>query len=155
MGIEIERKFLVQKEIWDQIDKPNGLHCVQAYLLNEPEKIIRIRLIGDKAFITIKGKTVDFSRSEFEYEIPFEEGQAILDQFGSSPLVKTRYLIPHKHHTWEVDIFHKENEGLIVAEIELESNTEEFSFPEWLGAEVSDDSRYFNACLQKNPFKNW
>jgi CYTH domain-containing protein len=155
MGIEIERKFLVKKEIWNKIDKPEGLHCIQAYLVNEPEKIIRIRLMGDKAFITIKGKTVDFSRSEFEYEIPFEDGQAILKQFGSSALVKTRYLIPTDIHTWEVDVFHDENEGLIVAEIELERNTEEFAHPEWLGLEVSNDSRYFNACLQKNPFKNW
>lgn len=155
MGLEIERKFLVNRPVWEELEKPEGLHCVQCYLVNEPAKTIRIRIIGGKALITIKGKTIHLSRSEFEYEIPLEDAKVLMEQFGGSKIVKTRYLIPLNQHTWEVDVFHEDNAGLIVAEIELESDTETFEHPNWLEKEVSHDSKYFNACLQKNPFKNW
>lgn len=155
MGLEIERKFLVKESIWDELEKLDGLHCVQGYLVNEAEKTIRVRIIGEKGLITIKGKTIELTRSEFEYEIPLEDAKALMNQFVGARIVKTRYLIPIANHTWEIDVFHEENEGLIVAEIELENATDSFDCPEWIGKEVSHDSKYYNACLLKNPFKNW
>lgn len=155
MGLEIERKFLVVSELWNALDKDKGEVCIQTYLSTDPEKTIRARVLGDKAFLTIKGKTDHISRTEFEYEIPLEEGKAIIDQFGDKVLHKTRYKIRQGKHIWEVDVFHADNDGLIVAEIELEAENEAFEKPAWIGKEVSDDPRYYNACLQDNPYKNW
>jgi adenylate cyclase len=155
MGVEIERKYLVNPTIWKQTAKLDGLKCVQTYLSTDPNKTIRVRVMGDKAYITIKGKTNHLSRTEFEYEIPLNEGEELIQLFGDKVLEKTRYIIPLGHHNWEVDVFEGNNKGLIVAEIELESEDEKFEKPNWLGEEVSHDPRYYNACLQQTPFCDW
>lgn len=155
MGLEIERKFLVKKELWDKVEKGEGEVCLQTYLSTEPERTIRARVIGDRAYLTIKGKTNNLTRSEFEYEIPKSEGESIIKEFGQNPINKVRYKIKIKDHIWEVDEFFDDNAGLLVAEIELNSESETFEKPEWIGEEISHDARYYNVCLQENPFKNW
>ncbi|MCF7848079.1 MAG: CYTH domain-containing protein [Kiritimatiellales bacterium] len=153
MGIEIERKFLVQNDSWKQ-QAPAGLVCRQGYLVSDHDKTVRIRVIGDKAFLTIKGATYGLSRSEFEYEIPVFDAEDMLQLCGN-PVEKTRYRIEHEGMTWELDVFSGENEGLVMAEIELESEDQRFDLPEWVGDEVTGDIRYYNAFLSKHPFKAW
>lgn len=155
MGIEIERKFLVNQDQWHDIEKPVGEFYRQGYLLTDPNKTIRVRQTSDKGFLTIKGITVGASRAEFEYEIPFEEAKELLDQFAVSELSKIRYKIFFEEKLWEVDEFLGENEGLIVAEIELESEEEKFSIPDWIDVEVTAEEKYYNSNLTQNPFKNW
>ena len=155
MALEIERKFLVNQRKWEQLEKPIGKRYRQGYLLNNKVKTIRIRTTETDAFLTIKGKTNGMSRSEFEYKIPLNEGTELLDAFSESELSKTRYEIHHKDKLWEVDVFHGDNDGLIVAEIELESEDERFELPEWVDKEVTDDPRYYNANLVLSPFKTW
>lgn len=155
MGIEIERKFLVNQDQWHDIEKPVGEFYRQGYLLTDPNKTIRVRQSSDKGFLTIKGITVGASRAEFEYEIPFEEAKELLDQFAVSELSKIRYKIFFEEKLWEVDEFLGENEGLIVAEIELESEDEKFSIPDWIDVEVTEEEKYYNSNLTQNPFKTW
>lgn len=155
MNQEIERKFLVDKNLWNKIDKPKGKKIIQAYLLNDPEKTIRVRVKGDKGFLTIKGKQKGITRSEFEYEIPLTEAEKIISQFGENIIDKTRYEIQIESHLWEVDVFYRDNEGLIVAEIELNSEDEKFIKPEWVLKDVSEEVEYFNSNLSIKPFKNW
>lgn len=155
MNQEIERKFLVDKNLWNKIDKPKGKKIIQAYLLNDPEKTIRVRVKGDKGFLTIKGKQKGITRSEFEYEIPLTEAEKIISQFGENIIDKTRYEIQIESHLWEVDVFYRDNEGLIVAEIELDSEDEKFIKPEWVLKDVSEEVEYFNSNLSIKPFKNW
>lgn len=154
MGQEIERKFLVRGDDWRR--PSTGKTYRQGYLSTVKERTVRVRTINDKGFLTIKGITRGVSRSEFEYEIPAEEANQLLDDLCERPLIeKRRYTIPAGRHTWEVDEFFGENEGLIVAEIELASESEAFERPGWIGEEVSSDPRYFNANLIRNPYKNW
>lgn len=155
MGIEIERKFLVKKENWNELEKPRGENFRQGYLLTDPKKTIRVRQTSDKGFLTIKGISVGATRAEYEYEIPFEEAQELLDQFAVSELSKIRYKISVDHHIWEVDVFLGENEGLIVAEIELKTEDESFKIPDWIAQEVTAEEKYFNSNLTLNPYKNW
>ena len=155
MPLEIERKFLVRKELWQQCDKPSGELFRQGYLLTDPTKTIRVRQTSEKGFITIKGISVGASRAEFEYEIPFEEAKELLDQFSGSELSKIRYKILFEEKLWEVDEFLGDNEGLMVAEIELESEDEKFTLPDWIGREVTGEDRYYNSNLTLNPFKTW
>ena len=155
MGIEIERKFLVKKENWNQLEKPRGENFRQGYLLTDPKKTIRVRQTSDKGFLTIKGISVGATRAEYEYEIPFVEAQELLDQFAVSELSKIRYKISVDHHIWEVDVFLGENEGLIVAEIELKTEDESFKIPDWIAQEVTAEEKYFNSNLTLNPYKNW
>ena len=155
MGIEIERKFLVKKEKWNELEKPRGENFRQGYLLTDPKKTIRVRQTSDKGFLTIKGISVGATRAEYEYEIPFEEAQELLDQFAVSELSKIRYKISVDHHIWEVDVFLGENEGLIVAEIELKTEDESFKIPDWIAQEVTAEEKYFNSNLTLNPYKNW
>ena len=155
MAIEIERKFLVKKELWEAVDKPMGLVCKQTYLHKEIDKTIRVRVLGDKGFVTFKGKTIGFSKPEFEYEIPLQDANEMISMFGQKLIDKVRYLIPIDGHTWEVDVFFGDNAGLIVAEIELKSEQEIFSVPEWVDKEVTGDLRYSNSSLQGNPYCNW
>lgn len=155
MGKEIERKFLVDLEKWNKLSKPAGHHYRQGYLLTDPNKTIRVRLTDTNGYLTIKGKSSGTSRPEFEYEIPKEEARELLDNFSVSELSKTRYKIEYMNKLWEVDVFEKDNEGLIVAEIELESEKEEFEKPDWVAKEVTEDERYYNSNLTLNPFKNW
>jgi adenylate cyclase len=153
MPLEIERKFLVDTRKW----KPTvvGTRLVQAYLSIEPNPTVRVRIAGDKAFLTIKGRTKTISRPEFEYEIPVHEAQEMMKLAISNPVEKTRYEIIHEGFLWEVDIFSGKNEGLVMAELELESENQVFPQPDWLLAEVSGDRRYYNSYLSEHPFQEW
>jgi len=154
MGIEIERKFLVKTDLWQPKDP--GVKFMQGYLSEDPERTVRARIAGEKAFLTIKGKSRGPSRREFEYDIPIEDARELLEELAFKPLIeKTRYLQEVGHHTWEVDVFARENQGLVVAEIELATVDEKFELPVWVGDEVTEDHRYKNANLAKNPFNTW
>lgn len=145
--MEIERKFLVDKAKWDAVRKPEPKHIVQAYLMNTIEKTIRVRIKGTKGFLTIKGPTVGISRSEFEYEIPLVDAEQLIAQFAEKTVDKSRYEIVIGKHLWEVDEFHGKLEGLLLAEIELESEDETFQLPFWVTEDVSTDPEYFNSNL--------
>jgi adenylate cyclase len=147
---EIERKFLVKSSIQNVLQKLEPKAIRQGYIMDSPDgKTVRVRTKGSKGFLTIKGPSTGITRSEFEYEIPFDEAQALLDDFCAMTLSKDRYAIAIGGKTWDIDVFHEKLEGLIVAEIELESEEEAFERPEWLGKEVSDDVRYYNVQLIK------
>ncbi len=128
----------------------------QGYLSTVKERTVRVRTVGEKGFLTIKGVTTGVTRAEFEYEVPAADANAMLDGLCEKPLVeKTRYRIPLDGYTWEVDEFHGDNDGLVVAEVELKSADEKPPLPEWVGEDVSSDPRYFNSNLVKKPFKTW
>ncbi len=145
--MEIERKFLINTEKWQVLNKPEPKLIIQAYLVNTPDKTVRVRIKGTKGFLTIKGATTGISRSEFEYEIPIEDARQLIEQFAEKVIEKHRYEIHTDEHIWEVDVFHGNLEGLLLAEIELNSEDEAFSIPSWVGEEVSNDPEYFNAKL--------
>jgi adenylate cyclase len=154
MGTEIERKFLVKGGDWRTLAE--GIDYRQGYLSTKKERTVRIRTIGSKGFLTIKGKNRGVTRLEYEYEIPSQDANELLDTLCLQPLIeKKRYTIEYKGNIWEVDEFFNENKGLIVAEIELSSEQESFVKPAWIGSEVSDDSRYFNSSLIHKPFSSW
>ncbi|RZM18170.1 MAG: CYTH domain-containing protein [Pedobacter sp.] len=156
MGIEIERKFLVNKELWEALDKPEGKHYRQGYLLNGEDRVVRVRIAGDHGYITVKGAGEGISRLEFEYEIPKHDAQEMLDRFKPEGTEKIRYRIPEGSGlVWEVDEFLGANQGLIVAEIELNFEDQLFSQPDWLGEEVSEDNRYSNSSLALNPMTQY
>ena len=155
MGKEIERKFLLNLEEWNKVDKPVGKHLRQGYISNDPTKTIRVRIAETKAWLTIKGITIGASRLEYEYEIPIGEATELLDNFCESALEKIRYEIDYEGKTWEIDVFSGDNDGLIVAEIELLSEEEQFERPMWIAAEVTADKCYYNANLTTHPFKDW
>ena len=145
--MEIERKFLVNIEAWKRVDKPKGKEIIQAYLTNEIEKSIRIRVKDDQAFITVKGKQRGISRHEFEYEIPVSDAKEMIRLFADSTIEKLRYEIPTNQHVWEVDVFKGKLTGLVLAEIELTNENDLFDLPNWVGQEVSTDPNYLNANL--------
>jgi len=154
MAKEIERKFLVKSLEWKE--QTEGILYRQGYLNSLKERTVRIRTINEKAFITIKGITVGVSRLEFEYEIPFADAKQMLDELVEKPIIeKYRYKLKQGDLMWEIDEFLGENEGLIVAEVELKDAQQTFVKPAWLGEEVSSDPRYFNSNLVLNPYKNW
>ncbi len=157
MAQEIERKFLVAGDY--KSEAYTSVRITQGYLSRVPERVVRIRIKGDKGFITIKGTTNDtgLSRFEWEKEIPLVDAQSLLKLAEPGVIDKTRHLIKNTDdkHIWEVDEFHGDNEGLIMAEIELESESDLFDKPSWLGKEVTGDKRYYNAYLSEKPFKNW
>ena len=155
MGVEIERKFLVHHDAWNILVKPNGKDLRQGYILNDPAKTIRVRIAEAKAWLTIKSITLGASRLEYEYEIPIVEAKELLDNFSEGELEKVRYEIDYQGKIWEVDVFSGENNGLIVAEIELLSEDENFECPKWIDVEVTGDKRYYNASLTTYPFKDW
>jgi adenylate cyclase len=155
MGVEIERKFLVDHEKWDRVDKPEGTHYRQGYLLSNGKETIRVRISDKDGFLNLKSKVSQLSRKEYEYKIPLQDGIEILDAFTKRGTEKTRYKIPVAGKIWEVDVFVGDNEGLIVAEIELKSEDEKFEKPDWVTNEVTDDGRYTNSSLSINPYKNW
>lgn len=155
MGKEIERKFLIDQQKWDSLNKPAGKLFRQGYLLTDKDKTIRVRATETKGFLTIKGLTVGATRLEYEYEIPLTEAVELLDHFSQAELSKIRYEIPFEGKVWEVDVFSGDNDGLIVAEIELESETETFSLPEWVSREVTQEEKYYNSNLTINPYKDW
>jgi adenylate cyclase len=155
MGIEIERKFLVDLEKWSGLNKPEGTHYRQGYILSNAGQTIRVRISDKQGFLNLKSKISQVSRKEYEYEIPLEDGIEILDAFTKNGTEKTRYCIPFAGKVWEVDVFSGDNAGLIVAEIELNSETEDFKIPDWVTTEVTDDYRYTNSSLSVYPFKSW
>ena len=154
MGKEIERKFLLKGDAWR--DLAQGTMYRQGYLNSAKERTVRVRTVGDKAFLTIKGITVGATRAEYEYEIPFADCNALLDNLAEKPLIENkRYKIKQGEFVWEIDEFFGDNKGLIVAEVELTSEDQAFPKPEWVGDEVTGDPRYFNSNLIKHPFTKW
>lgn len=152
MGKEIERKFLTKASGWRH-ERPMKLR--QGFLSSVKERTVRVRTIDDKAYLTIKGTAVGASRPEFEYEIPCEDAKQLLEICEKPLIEKNRYRIEEGGFVWEVDEFFGENQGLIVAEVELEREDQAFPKPDWVGEEVTGDPRYFNANLIKNPYKKW
>ena len=157
MGQEIEKKFLVKGDFKDEAFKATRI--TQGYLSSVPERTVRVRVKGDKGFITVKGigNASGASRFEWEKEIPVDEVKALLDLAEPGVIDKTRYLVKNTDgkHTWEVDEFYGDNDGLTVAEIELPDEQAQFNRPDWLGEEVTGDVRFYNSMLMKNPYKNW
>lgn len=154
MAIEIEKKFLLKYLPEDQLCEPEFI-C-QGYIVNKKNIVVRLRLAGDKAFITIKGPTVNCSRKEYEYPLPVDDAKEMITLFCQENLVeKKRYKINYKGFIWEIDQFTGKNQGLTLAEIELASEDQRFEKPDWIGKEVSSDSRYYNSNLISNPYSTW
>jgi CYTH domain-containing protein len=154
MPTEIERKFLVKGDEWRTL--ATGTVYRQGYLSTKKGCTVRVRLVGNQGYLTIKGSTKGISRAEYEYPIPAEDAQEMLGNLCEPPLIeKTRYKIEFAGLTWEVDEFAGENQGLIIAEVELTDENQIIELPDWIGKEVSDDSRYFNANLVQHPFSQW
>lgn len=153
MALEIERKFLVEGTSWREADP--GSRYLQGYLCFGPPVSVRIRIAEGKARLTVKRPAGGISRDEFEYEIPIEDGEALLSSAQGTVIEKTRYKIPYAGHTWEVDEFHGANQGLLVAEIELDHPDSGFDCPPWVGKEVTSEARYLNACLARHPYTKW
>lgn len=155
MGVEIERKFLLLNDDWrNEAGEP--VRFRQGYLVGSEKSSVRVRIEGDRAFLNIKSATLGIQRQEYQYPVPIEDAEKILDELCDKPLIeKKRFFIQKNNHTWEIDEFSGDNQGLVVAEIELTSEDESFDRPTWLGKEVSDDKRYYNVCLVKHPYKDW
>lgn len=154
MGHEIEKKFLITSDAWRALG--TGKEYCQGYLSSGDGPSLRIRTIGERGIITVKGPTENGKRLEFEYDIPYSDAKEMLEKLCHKPLIeKTRYKIQQGSFIWEVDEFKGENEGLIFAEIELNAVDQAFDIPQWIGEEVTGDARYYNANLVTNPYSNW
>lgn len=154
MSVEIERKFLVTKDEYRKLGK--AVFCRQGYLLNKPDCTVRVRVIHDKGFLTVKGAAQGFSRPEFEFEISLSDAEKILNELCSKTLIeKKRYHIELNGFMWHVDEFEGKNKGLVIAEVELQSESQQVVLPDWIGAEVTKDIKYLNANLAKRPFCDW
>lgn len=155
MGVEIERKFLLANDNWRaQVSKSSRLS--QGYLARGEDSAIRVRVKGEQAELNIKKAFDGINRMEFEYAIPIEDARQLIEKVALRPLIdKTRHIVVHEGHTWEIDEFYGENAGLVMAEIELAHEDESFARPDWLGKEVSDDKRYYNSNLSTHPFSQW
>lgn len=153
MGIEIERKFLVKNDGW-KVRASEGSLCLQGYLVADREKTVRVRVMGDVGYLTIKGATEGISRMEFEYEIERPDAEYML-MLCDRRIEKIRYFVEEGGLTWEVDVFEGANAGLVMAEIELDSEEREILVPHWAGEEVSGDQRYYNSYLAIHPFSSW
>ena len=154
MAIEIERKFLVKQPPLHLATY--SLNIKQGYIVKNKNKVIRVRKQDLDYFLTIKGSNAGISRLEFEFPIPKDDAEELFLHFCQTDIInKTRYYIKHENHTWEVDEFHGKNQGLIIAELELQSEDEKFNLPDWIGDEISNDNKYFNMNLSKHPFKDW
>lgn len=154
--LEIERKFLVTSDAFKS-EATHKNHIAQGYLNSHPERTVRVRIKGEIGFVTIKGKgnETGMSRFEWETEIALADAKNLIQLCENGVIDKIRYEVEVGNHTYEVDEFFGDNEGLVVAEIELKSEEETFEKPTWLGQEVTNDERYYNAYLSNNPFKNW
>jgi CYTH domain-containing protein len=152
LATEIERKFLVRGEGWRQTAP---LEIRQGYLNRDKQRTVRVRIAGERAYVTVKGVAKGLTRPEFEYEIPLADAEQMLSLCDGPLLEKRRYVLVHAGATWEVDEFLGENAGLVVAEVELESEDQSFERPDWLGAEVTDDRRYLNSNLCTHPYSRW
>ncbi len=154
MSIEIERKFLVCGAGWKALGQSVSIR--QGYLSTNPDRVVRVRIEDEKATLTIKGRTKGITRGEWEYAIPLAEADQLLSDLCERPLIeKTRTRIVYDGMVWEVDEFFGDNLGLVVAEIELESEEQLFAKPDWIAVEVTDDARYFNANLLRHPYSAW
>ncbi len=155
MSYEIERKFLVAGDSWrEQCDAGEVMR--QGYLAGGKQGSVRVRLSGTQAWLNIKGATVGAKRREFEYLIPVVDAEIILDELCHGPLIeKTRFRLRHGDHTWEIDVFAGDNDGLVVAEVELDAADEAVELPAWLGHEVTEEARYYNVALVEHPFSQW
>jgi len=154
MAIETERKFLLKHLPSALLTR--GIHICQGYMVNKKDRVVRIRLYGDKAFLTIKGPSCNASRKEYEYPVPKQDAMEMISLFCKKPLIeKTRYQIEFKGFEWVVDLFSGSNKGLVVAEIELDTVDQVFEKPDWIGQEVTHDPRYFNSNLIKRPYSTW
>ncbi len=154
MPQEIERKFLLRNQDW-QLQVLQAYPIRQGFLCVEPARTVRVRQLGDRGFLTIKGLTTGVSRAEFEYDIPLEEALQLLELCLQPIIDKTRHIVVVHGHTWEIDVFAGANAGLVIAEIELAREDEAFVHPDWLGEEVSADPRYYNSMLAVRPFGSW
>jgi len=153
-NVEIEKKYLVESDVWK--GSAQGILFRQGYLSIEPGRTVRVRLEGEEGKLTIKGRKENGAGDEFEYDIPGDEAAYLIDHLCLKPYIeKMRYKINYKGNTWEIDEFFGENLGLILAEIELDSMDQKFEKPDWIGEDVTEDSRYKNANLVKNPFSSW
>ena len=152
MAVEIERKFLVLPG-W--VPRDAGDHIRQGYIAGSPECSVRVRTRADRAYLTIKGPTVGLSRLEFEYAIPVADAVEMLGRLCTVVIDKHRHLEVHGHHTWEVDVFHGANEGLVLAEVEMQSEGDVITLPPWADIEVTNDPRYRNSRLAREPFSTW
>ena len=157
MPTEIEKKFTVKQTLWNKIKSDlKGVLYRQGYLLNSEQKTIRVRIVGDEqAFLTIKGMMKGLTRPEYEYAIPIADARELLGLFCNTVVSKLRYQINLFNRLWEVDEFLDDNEGLVMAEIELDSEQDEFQLPDWIASEVTEDMRYYNSYLALHPFKQW
>ncbi len=154
MGIEIERKFLLKNEEW-RSEVSSKTIIKQGYLNSDKERTVRIRVRNDKGFLTIKGENTNATRQEYEYEIPMQDAESLLLLCQKPIIEKVRYLVPRGGKTWEIDDFGGDNLGLILAEIELESEEEQIEIPSWIGTEVTHDTRYFNSSLISHPYSKF
>lgn len=152
MALEIERKFLVQGTAWATA---NGRRLTQGYLNRDKRRTVRVRVDGELGYLTIKGESVGATRTELEYPIPVADAQALLDLCDGPLIDKTRHTVVHAGMVWEVDEFHGDNQGLVVAEVELTHEAQAFESPPWLGVEVTHDARYFNSALVNHPYSCW
>ena len=153
MGKEIERKFLVEGDDWREAA---GTTYRQGYLSTVKERTVRVRVAEDKGYLTIKGLSQGVTRTEYEYEIPRRDAEEMLEHLCERPLIeKRRHQIDYGGMTWEVDVFFGHNEGLVLAEVELQSEDQTVAYPPWIGQEVTDDPRYFNANLVQHPYREW
>ena len=155
MGIEIERKFLLRDDSWrNKVERQDKIQ--QGYLANSALASVRIRVFGEQANINIKSRDLGVQRSEYEYPIPVEEARELLATLCDKRQIdKTRHYVSHAQHSWEIDEFHGDNQGLVVAELELKAKDESFSEPQWLGKEVTQEERYYNIALVDNPYCDW
>ena len=153
--MEIERKFKIHTNLWRKLDKRAGDNILQGYLCSEEEKTVRVRVKNKQGTMTIKGRTINISREEYEFPVPYDIAVDMIHKFATGIIEKIRYNIPYKGKLWEVDEFSGANAGLIIAEVELNSEDEEIELPEWVGDEVSSDPRYYNANLAKHPYQEW
>ncbi len=151
--IEIERKFLINKKLWKP--KGKGIEIRQGYLSVDPERVVRVRIAGKQSFLTIKGKANGIVRTEMEYEIPKTEADILMKMCLDYTIEKTRFIEGVGDLNWEIDVFEGNNKGLIIAEVELEDEFQKIEFPEWITDEVSNDPRFYNSFLSRNPFLNW
>jgi len=154
MPVEIERKFLIDLEKVGPLQ--NGVAIKQGYVPTSTKTAVRVRVKEGQAFLTLKGANKGATRSEFEYEIPMADAEAMLAELCEGPIIdKTRYVIHHANHAWEVDVFYGDNQGLVVAEVEMASEDELVALPDWVTQEVTGEVRYYNSSLLANPYKDW
>lgn len=154
MGTEIERKFLVTSDAWREGARPTAIR--QGYICADASRVVRVRTYGEKGFLTIKSGGAGMTRLEFEYEVPVADAAVLLDVLCQRPLIeKTRFAVEVDGIGWEVDVFEGANDGLVMAEVELESEAQQLALPPWAGREVTGDARYFNAALAERPYSTW